>query len=148
MKIWFIAIYDFLSLMCVCIVGTQVFLRLLLNNNLIFVCLVVGHTYLSWFLNIWNYCVLSPLTHIVLWFIMGEGLFILVFNHIFLLVSPCKGVLCHSRRIVHLLWIWCCWKVVFLWWCLQFWCWLCLENWWGFLLPQTLFMCDFYFWGL
>ena len=88
---------------------------------------------------IYFHCVESYLVHIVLLFILVSGLLIYLCIHIYPLVFPGRIFLCHRRGIVYPLWIWWFWRVVLLWWCLQFWCWRRPGNWWGCLLLQVLF---------
>ena len=135
---WLVAIFDAISLLYVCISGNHLVLIFLMSNNFIFVRLAVGITFLYWFLNICSYWIPALFFHMVLNFILGAVLLISGYTHIFPLVSPGISFFCRSRGIMHPFWKCCCWKEVFLWLFLQFWCWYLPKNVWGFLLPQVL----------
>ena len=111
----------------------------------IFILPVVGRRCLSSSLNKYIHCVISPLCHIVIWFILGVSLSIAVCICICKMVSQGRSFKCHSIGNFHTLCRWCYLRGVLLWWC----CLLLhpnlLKNWWGSPLTQVLYgeVCTF-----
>ena len=134
---WLVAICDSISLLCVCIGGTHMVPSFLLGNNLVFLRIMVVRTCLSWFLNICIHCVPDTLIYIVLWFLLGECLFISRCTHICPLVSPGSFFMSQQRNcasFVDMVMLKSSFYVVVS---------VVLvstppENWWGCLLPQVL----------